>query len=353
MEKPPKFMPDKEFSKVGGSLWLYIIMQLTLSFLFSFVAMPLIMYSLYYDYSAINACIAMLISFISGIILLWFMSNSFKRSIQDLKFTFKPKETIDTVAMMYFLNYAIGIIGVLSSKFGLPDTSPDFSLNGSVLFNTFTFISVVILAPIFEELIFRGMILNALTKYNKILIKSKIDVSDLKNHCLSNQLVHRTYFQVSIGNINTIEEQFDFIEDNEDLLQDWWHVDQLTQFIKKPVDYQFALSKAKLYIESDKPFVRRWGYVLFLVGLQKNKTNTKEILLLMKDDEEYYVQMAQAWLIADLAVYNIETIKEFIYNTKLKYNIIGKAIQKICDSFRISYEDKEYLKKLRNKVKNN
>ncbi len=168
MEKPPKFMPDKEFSKVGGSLWLYIIMQLTLSFLFSFVAMPLIMYSLYYDYSAINACIEMLISFISGIILLWFMSNSFKRSIQDLKFTFKPKETIDTVAMMYFLNYAIGIIGVLLSKFGLPDTSPDFSLNGSVLFNTFTFISVVILAPIFEELIFRGMILNALTKYNKM-----------------------------------------------------------------------------------------------------------------------------------------------------------------------------------------
>ena len=168
MEQPPEFMPDKELSKVGGSLWLYIIMQLTLSFLFSFVAMPLIMYSLYYDYSAINACIAMLISFISGIILLWFMSNSFKRGIKDLKFTFKPKETIDTVSMMYFMNYAIGIIGALLSKFGLPDTSPDFSLNGSVLFNTFTFISVVILAPIFEELIFRGMILQVLSKYNKV-----------------------------------------------------------------------------------------------------------------------------------------------------------------------------------------
>lgn len=32
MQQPPKFMPDKELSKVGGSLWLYIIMQLTLSF---------------------------------------------------------------------------------------------------------------------------------------------------------------------------------------------------------------------------------------------------------------------------------------------------------------------------------
>ena len=168
MEQPPKFMPDKELSKVGGSLWLYIIMQLTLSFLFSFVAMPLIMYSLYYDYSAINACIEMMISFISGIILLWFMSNSFKRGIKDLKFTFKPKETVYTLAMMYFLNYAIGIIGALLSKFGLPDTSPDFSLNGSLLYNTFTFISVVILAPIFEELIFRGMVLKNLTKYNKM-----------------------------------------------------------------------------------------------------------------------------------------------------------------------------------------
>ena len=168
MEQPPKFMPDKEMSKIGSSLWLYIIMQLTLSFLFSFVAMPLIMYSLYYDYSAINACIEMMISFISGIILLWFMSNSFKRGIKDLKFTFKPKETIDTVSMMYFMNYAIGIIGALLSKFGLPDTSPDFSLNGSLLYNTFTFISVVVLAPIFEELIFRGMILNTLTKYNKM-----------------------------------------------------------------------------------------------------------------------------------------------------------------------------------------
>ena len=168
MEQPPKFMPDKEMSKIGSSLWLYIIMQLTLSFLFSFVAMPLIMYSLYYDYSAINACIEMMISFISGIILLWFMSNSFKRGIKDLKFTFKPKETIDTVSMMYFMNYAIGIIGALLSKFGLPDTSPDFSLNGSLLYNTFTFISVVVLAPIFEELIFRGMILQTLSKYNKM-----------------------------------------------------------------------------------------------------------------------------------------------------------------------------------------
>ena len=44
----------------------------------------------------------------------------------------------------------------------------DFSLNGGFLYNLFTFINVVLLAPIFEELIFRGMILQVLSKYNRI-----------------------------------------------------------------------------------------------------------------------------------------------------------------------------------------
>lgn len=190
-------------------------------------------------------------------------------------------------------------------------------------------------------------------RYNKLLIKNKEDVSQLKDFVLSNQMVHRTYFQVSLGLMNSVEQQFLFIEQNEDLLQDWWHVDQLTQFIKRPVDFSFALSKAQQYIEFSKPFVRRWGYVLFLVGLQKNKNYTEQILSLMKDDDEYYVQMAEAWLIADLAVFNVEAVKSFLQTSKLKYNILGKAIQKMCDSFRISQRDKAFVKSLRSKLKDN
>ena len=168
MEQPPKFIPDKEMGKIGGSLWLYIVMQLTLSFMLSFIAMPIFMSAMYFDYSIITAFVTMLVSFVTGIIMIYFLSNTFKRNIKDLKFSFKPKETIDTIAMMYFLNCAIGILGALLSKFGFPDTSPDFSLNGGFLYNLFTFINVVLLAPIFEELIFRGMILQVLSKYNRI-----------------------------------------------------------------------------------------------------------------------------------------------------------------------------------------
>lgn len=190
-------------------------------------------------------------------------------------------------------------------------------------------------------------------KYNKRLIKENIDVSDLKNYALTDQLVHRTYFQVSLGKLKNFKEQLEFIEENQDLLQDWWHTDQLNQFLKKPLDFNFTFDKSKIYIQSEKTFVRRWGYVLLLAGLQKNAEYTNDILSLIKDDDEYYVQMAQAWLICDLAVYNTNAVAKFIKSSKLKYNILGKAIQKICDSYRISAEDKEKFKAMRNNLKHN
>lgn len=183
--------------------------------------------------------------------------------------------------------------------------------------------------------------------YNKQLIRAKADVSELKDYVLAYPLLHRTYFQVALGQIRDVAEQFTFIEANEDLLQDWWHVDQLTQFVRKPIDFDFALGKARGYTNSEKPFVRRWGYVLFLCGMQKDPANTAAILALMKNDDAYYVQMAEAWLICDLAVFNpVETIA-FIERASLDYNILGKAVQKMLDSFRISETDKAYVKSLR------
>lgn len=199
----------------------------------------------------------------------------------------------------------------------------------------------------------KGLKTKDVDRYNKRLIKAKTDVSTLRGEVLENQLLHRTYFQVSMGLLKSYEEQLAFIEENEDLLQDWWHTDQLPQFLLKPIDFDFAFQKAREYVVSPKTFTRRWGYVLFLAGLQKDTAHTKEILSLMKDDDEYYVQMAQAWLICDLAVYNPTDTIEFIKNSTLKYNILGKAIQKMCDSYRISGEDKQYVKSLRERLKNN
>jgi 3-methyladenine DNA glycosylase AlkD len=186
-----------------------------------------------------------------------------------------------------------------------------------------------------------------LDNYNKELIKAKVDVSDLKLYVIEYPLLHRTYFQVSMLYKETYREQFEYIEQNLDLLQDWWHVDQLTQFIYRPVDFDYAYKLALRYTNDQATFTRRWGYVLFLVGLQKDEATLGLIWKLLKDDPEYYVQMAQAWLICDLAVFNPELTLEYLEKSHLNYNILGKAIQKINDSFRISDEIKVRAKALR------
>lgn len=186
-----------------------------------------------------------------------------------------------------------------------------------------------------------------LDKFNKSLIKAKVDVSFLKDIILDKPQYHRTYFQVSLGLIDEIEQKFSFIEYNFDKLQDWWHTDQLQQFVDKELTFDFAYKKALEYINHQNPFVRRWAYVMFIPTLAKETNHFKDLIKLFKDDDEYYVVMAEAWLISYLGVYSpLETLK-YLSEKPLKYNIVGKAIQKICDSYRISDSYKEKFKEIR------
>ena len=174
-------------------------------------------------------------------------------------------------------------------------------------------------------------------------VKQKADVSALRPYILTEQQFHRIYYYVSLDQIKRVDERMAFIHDNL-LFSDWWHTDQIISYVAD-LDFNTALGYAKDYIHGSDPFIRRWGYVLFISKLCKG--HAEELLPLMHDDEEYYVQMAQAWLIAELAVHEPETVHEWFRRNDLKYNINGKAIQKICDSFRISDEWKAEFKKLR------
>ena len=148
-----------------------------------------------------------------------------------------------------------------------------------------------------------------------------------------------------------IEAKFAFIEEHFDKLQDWWHVDQLSQFVDKELTFEFAYEKASEYIKSELPFARRWGYVMFMPTLVKEVGAAEKLFSLFKDDDEYYVQMAEAWLISYLGIYEPEKTIAYLESCPLKYNIAGKAIQKICDSFRVKDEMKARFKEIRKKYK--
>ena len=177
--------------------------------------------------------------------------------------------------------------------------------------------------------------------------KQNADVSALRPHILAEQQFHRIYYYVNLNRMKDVNERMAFIHENL-LFSDWWHTDQIISYVAD-LDFDTAVEYAKNYIHAEDPFVRRWGYVLFISKLCKGHAD--RLLPLMHDDEEYYVQMAQAWLIAELAVHEPEGAHNWLGKNDLKYSINGKAIQKICDSFRISDEWKERFKKLRPKLR--
>ena len=180
-------------------------------------------------------------------------------------------------------------------------------------------------------------------------VKEGADVSQLRPYILQEQQFHRIYYYVALKQIRDVGKRMAFIHENL-LFCDWWHTDQVIKFVAD-LDFDTALDYARGYIHSEDPFIRRWGYVLFISRLGRG--HAKELLPLMQDDDEYYVQMAEAWLIAELAIFEPEAVLAWFPENGLQYHINGKAIQKICDSFRISPEWKERFKALRPELRRN
>lgn len=182
----------------------------------------------------------------------------------------------------------------------------------------------------------------------KRYVRQCADVSSLREYVLTEQQFHRIYFYVSLDQIGDVLDRLTFIHENL-LFRDWWHTDELIRYVAD-LDFETALSFAKRYVCSDDPFIRRWGYVMFISKLGRG--HAEELLPLLQDHDHYYVQMGEAWLIAELAVEEADRVYRWMPENGLRYSINGKAVQKICDSYRISGEWKERFKGLRQDLKN-
>lgn len=118
------------------------------------------------------------------------------------------------------------------------------------------------------------------------------------------------------------------------------------KFIKKDKENFFEF--AKKCCSSKNFWEIRVGLVIFLSYFVE-KEHLEDIFSEINKitNEEYYVKMAQAWLISILFVkYREETIK-FLSNNNLDSWVQNKGIQKIRESLRVSKEEKEEVLKLK------
>ena len=181
----------------------------------------------------------------------------------------------------------------------------------------------------------------------KTYIKESADASALEPHILEHQELHRIYYYVTLKQMKRVEERMEFLNGHLHLA-DWWHTDQLIGFVSE-LDFETALGYAGEYVRSEDPYIRRWGYVLFISKLGRQRA--EELLPLTHNDDHYSVQMAQAWLIAELAVFQPEYVHQWLTACRLDYRVTGKAVQKICDSYRIADEWKARFRALRPMLK--
>ena len=147
---------------------------------------------------------------------------------------------------------------------------------------------------------------------------------------------------ILINKIDNIEEKKHYI--SKLVIDNWSTVDVLTFKIKgKEKEY---LKLAKEYVKSDKTFIRRIGVrILFNYTDKDDLTQIFEIINSLYNEEEYYVNMAVAWLMCEIVIKNRNKAFEYLEKHNLNKFAINKTVSKCRDSFRVSNEDKEILTK--------
>ncbi len=103
-------------------------------------------------------------------------------------------------------------------------------------------------------------------------------------------------------------------------------------------------------LKSEEPYEIRFG-IVWLLRFQL-KDNLKNVITEIDKvkNQDYYVKMAKAWCYSEAFIYDYNFMYKFLQNLDDAF-VRNKTIQKVCDSYRVSKEEKENLKKLRIKEK--
>lgn len=151
------------------------------------------------------------------------------------------------------------------------------------------------------------------------------------------------YFGLALVRSKTLNEQLIFLEENIKKAKSWAITDSIQTYLKKSSFDDFLKFYKKLY-KSPYTFDRRFCYIFAL----KHWKNPRilEIFPLITSNEEYMVMMAEAWLLATIAIDFPDQVFDYLKKTT-DQTLRRKTISKMCDSFRISDSEKARFKSLR------
>ena len=113
-------------------------------------------------------------------------------------------------------------------------------------------------------------------------------------------------------------------------------------------DKAVLLERIRLWLQSSHTYTVRFGMgMLMRYFLEEDFREEYLALVASVQSEEYYVRMMQAWYFATALAKQYEAAVTYLEQRKLGVWVHNKTIQKARESYRISGEQKEYLKSLK------
>lgn len=191
-----------------------------------------------------------------------------------------------------------------------------------------------------------------LRKYAKKLAKQE-DITeflnDLPHHYFDENQLHAFIVSERKDYEQCINEVCRFLP----FVDNWATCDQMSPKVFKK-HRQKLLEYIKEWIGSGETYTIRFAIGMLMEHFLEEDFDPAYLELVADvRTEEYYVNMMIAWYFATALAKQYEAVLPFIENHRLDTWTHNKAIQKSVESYRITAEQKEYLKSLKVKVKRN
>ena len=133
-------------------------------------------------------------------------------------------------------------------------------------------------------------------------------------------------------------------------VDNWATCDQMSPKVFKK-HRQLLLEYVDKWIRSEHTYVKRFAIGMLMEHFLDEDFKTSYLTKVSKiRSEEYYVNMMIAWYFATALAKQYEDTLPFIEKQKLDKWTHNKSIQKAVESYRITPEQKEYLKTLKRKA---
>ncbi len=204
------------------------------------------------------------------------------------------------------------------------------------------------LAPNLSPDVYIGVRTPVLRDYAKKLYKEKPEVAK----AFINELPHK-YFDENqlhafiISLIKDYDEALYEVERFLPFVDNWATCDQL-----KPKPFakntDRLIEEIEKWLESDHTYTVRFGIEMLMNHYLDDKFEPKYLSMVAGvKSEEYYINMMIAWYFATAMAKQYEATVPYIEEKRLSPWVHRKTISKCVDSYRITPEQKEYLKTFR------